>query len=170
MKLTNASSKKIISSDELVNRVASWRRENQTIVFTNGVFDLLHRGHIYSLESAAEFADHLVVGVNSDDSTRALCKGSGRPYINEHDRAILVASIAVVDLVIVFNEETPYELLNLLRPDVLVKGSDYKLDEVIGREFAGRVELIDRVEGISTTELIQKISRTLRSRRTCLKS
>jgi D-beta-D-heptose 7-phosphate kinase/D-beta-D-heptose 1-phosphate adenosyltransferase len=155
-----SSIKKIISTEELVKSTAIWRKENQTIAFTNGVFDLLHRGHVYSLERAAGFADRLVVGVNSDTSTRALCKGSGRPYINELDRAALIAAIAVVDLVVIFNEETPYELLKLLKPDVLVKGSDYQMEEVIGREFAGKVELIDRIEGISTTELIEKIRRT----------
>jgi len=156
----SSSSSKIVSTDELVKRAASWRGQNQTIAFTNGVFDLLHRGHIYSLETAAGFADRLVVGVNSDKSAQTLDKGSGRPYISELDRTILVAALTVVDLVVLFSEETPYELLSVLKPDVLVKGDDYQIEEVVGREFAGRIELISRIEGMSTTELIEKIRRT----------
>jgi len=156
----SSSSSKIVTTGELVKRAASWREQNQTIAFTNGVFDLFHRGHVYSLETAAGFADRLVVGVNSDKSAQTLDKGSDRPYISELDRATLVVALTVVDLVVLFSEETPYKLLSVLRPNVLVKGDDYRVDEVVGREFAGRVELISRIEGISTTELIEKIRRS----------
>ena len=115
-----------------------WQEAGETIAFTNGVFDILHRGHVHSLETAATLADRLVVGVNSD-------------------RSACIAAMAVVDLVVLFDEPTPYELLSELKPDVLVKGSEYKIEEVAGREFAGKVELIDRIDGLSTTELLAKI-------------
>ncbi len=134
-----------------------WRAAGKTVAFTNGVFDILHRGHLYSIEQAASFCDRLIVGINSDASARTLGKGPERPINNEIDRAGLVAGLAVVDAVVIFDEPTPWELLRDIRPDVLAKGGDYKLEEIVGREFAGRVERLGMVEGLSTTRLVDTI-------------
>lgn len=148
---------KVVNLSGLLNLVKKWRHKGETIVFTNGVFDLLHRGHLLSFQKAAEFGDRLVVAINSDVSVKKLGKGSERPFCNENDRASLIAGFSVVDLVLVFDEPTPYELLSKIKPDVLVKGSDYSPEEIIGREFAGRVECIELLNGYSTTNLIEKI-------------
>lgn len=150
----------MVSLGELLESAYKWREADETIAFTNGVFDILHRGHIHSLEKAASFADRLVVGVNSDRSARELGKDPDRPIVGEKDRTACIAALGVVDLVVLFDEPTPYELLSELKPDVLVKGNEYKIEEVAGREFAGKVELIDRLEELSTTELLAKIRRT----------
>ncbi len=150
-------SSKLVSLGELLETAYKWQEAGETIAFTNGVFDILHRGHVHSLETAATLADRLVVGVNSDRSARQLGKDPDRPVVNENDRSACIAAMAVVDLVVLFDEPTPYELLSELKPDVLVKGSEYKIEEVAGREFAGKVELIDRIDGLSTTELLAKI-------------
>jgi rfaE bifunctional protein nucleotidyltransferase chain/domain len=131
------------------------------LVFTNGCFDLLHVGHATYLEAARSLGDALVVGVNTDASARRLGKGAGRPFVGEVDRALLVASLESVDAVCLFDEDTPAQLIAEILPDVLVKGSDYALDQVVGREIVesvgGRVALIPRVEGRSTTELLGRI-------------
>lgn len=130
------------------------------IVFTNGCFDILHVGHIRYLRQAASLGDMLVVGLNSDDSVRRL-KGEGRPVNPENDRAELLASLEFVDYVVVFDEDTPYELIKQIQPDVLVKGGDYALEDVVGRDIVeargGRLVLIDFVEGKSTTGIIRRI-------------
>ena len=144
----------------LMHTVSEWRSRNETIAFTNGVFDLLHIGHLRSMEQAAKFADHLIVGINSDISAKLLGKGSGRPLNSELDRAMMVAGFRVVDAVVLFDEPTPYELLSVIRPDVLVKGADYRIDQIVGREFAGRVERIELIENRSTTDIVNRI-RTL---------
>lgn len=137
------------------------RPRSGTLVFTNGVFDLMHRGHAVYLSRARSLGDALVVGVNTDASARRLAKGRGRPINGESDRALLVAALECVDAVCLFDEDTPAELIDELVPDVLVKGGDYGLDEVVGRETVqrsgGRVELIDFLDGYSTTELIERI-------------
>jgi len=137
-----------------------WRWAGQTIVFTNGCFDLVHRGHIDSLVKSSSFGDRLVVGLNSDVSVRLL-KGENRPLIDEQSRAVLLASLLMVDAVIVFADETPYELIRCILPDVLVKGAEYRLEEIAGFDVVlasgGRVERIDLTEGFSTSDLIQKI-------------
>lgn len=143
---------------ELLQTIGQWRSEKLTIAFTNGVFDLVHVGHLKSLQVAASYADRLIVGVNSDRSARGLNKGAGRPLNCEMDRATLIAGLKPVSAVVLFDEPTPYELLSEIRPDVLVKGADYKLEEIIGREFAGRVERVELVPGISTTELVRRIT------------
>ncbi|MDP8241368.1 MAG: adenylyltransferase/cytidyltransferase family protein [Candidatus Hatepunaea meridiana] len=152
-------SSKVVTRDGLLEIIANWRAKNETIAFTNGVFDLLHRGHLFSIETASETADRLVVGINSDNSVRLWGKESGRPIIDEEDRTACIAALGAVDLVVLFDEPTPYELLSALKPDVLVKGNDYKIEDVIGREFAVRVELIERLVGFSTTNIIEKISK-----------
>lgn len=140
--------------------LAKWKQENSSIVFTNGCFDLLHRGHIDSLAKAAVFGDKLVVGLNSDSSVKFL-KGKNRPLIDEQSRAIMLASLIMVDAVVIFDEDTPYELIKSILPDVLVKGNDYQVEEIAGYDIVlaegGKVERIDLTEGFSTSGLIDKI-------------
>jgi rfaE bifunctional protein nucleotidyltransferase chain/domain len=147
---------KILSLPSLLDQLSADRQGGQRIVFTNGCFDILHRGHATYLQAARALGDILIVGVNSDTSVRRL-KGENRPVNNEEDRAYLLASLAAIDYVTIFTEDTPYELLKQVRPDVLVKGGDYRIEEVIGREFAQEVQLIDFVDGYSTTKIIQRM-------------
>lgn len=137
-----------------------WRHAKECVVFTNGVYDLLHRGHVEYLEEARAMGDRLVVGVNSDASVRRL-KGPERPILAQGDRAGLVASLACVDLVVVFEDDTPLRLIEAVQPDVLVKGADYAIDEIVGREAVeargGRVERIRLREGLSTSALVERI-------------
>ncbi len=136
------------------------RGEGKTVVFTNGCFDLLHRGHVDLLAAARAKGDFLVVGLNSDASTRRL-KGSGRPLVPDGDRAAVLAALAAVDVVVVFEEDTPLGLIRELVPDVLVKGADYRPEEVVGRDVVeaagGRVELVPLTEGRSTTSLVDRL-------------
>lgn len=150
---------KILSPRKMIKQLAIDRQAGQRIVFTNGCFDILHRGHAIYLQAAKALGDKLVVGVNADASVKRL-KGEGRPINRENDRAYLLASLAAVDYVVIFEEDTPYELLSHVRPDILVKGGDYRLENVIGREFAGEVHLIDFVDGYSTTQTIHKMRAT----------
>lgn len=141
--------------------VLRWRAGVQgVVVFTNGVFDLLHPGHVASLEAARAQGDALVVGVNSDASVRRLGKGPDRPLNPDHDRARVVAALQAVDRVVIFPEDTPYELIAALRPDVLVKGGDYTPDRIVGRDlvesWGGRVHVVPLVPGRSTTELLRR--------------
>ena len=151
-------SHKILSVDD----VARFRQDNadKKIVFTNGCFDILHVGHKRYLQQAATLGDILVVGVNSDDSVRRL-KGPERPVNSEQDRAEILSALGFIDYVVIFGEETPYELIKKIQPDVLVKGGDYKPEEVVGRDIVeargGRLELIPFVEGKSTTRIIEKM-------------
>ena len=150
---------KILSAEEL----NSFRKDNaqKKIVFTNGCFDILHVGHKRYLQQAATLGDILVVGVNSDASVRRL-KGPTRPVNNEQDRAEMLSALGFIDYVVIFDEDTPYELIKKIQPDVLVKGGDYKPEEVVGRDIVeargGRLELISFVEGKSTTNIIKKIN------------
>lgn len=150
---------KVVTCAELMSLVAQWRRAKMSIVFTNGVFDILHIGHLDLLKKCSGFADRLVVGVNSDRSAQCLAKGEDRPFIRETDRVRLIAALAVVDAVVIFDEETPRELIASLKPDVLVKGADYKEDEIVGREFSGRTERVEVTEGYSTSSLLERIRR-----------
>jgi D-beta-D-heptose 7-phosphate kinase/D-beta-D-heptose 1-phosphate adenosyltransferase len=149
--------KKVLSLDRLLILIQSWRDNDETVVFTNGVFDLLHRGHLAVLEKSAAHGDRLIVGVNSDISARRLGKGTGRPLVSEIQRAEMMAGLEAVDAVVLFDEDTPFELLSSLKPDLLVKGADYKLEDIIGAEFVKRVERVDLVAGFSTSSLIAKI-------------
>jgi len=137
-----------------------WRAAGQRIVFTNGVFDLLHRGHAEYLEEARAMGDRLVVGINSDASVRRL-KGPARPIVPEAERAELVGALACVDLTAIFDSDTPLEIIQAVAPDVLVKGADWALDEIVGREFVegrgGRVARIAVREGLSTSAIIRRI-------------
>jgi len=136
-----------------------WRENKEKIVFTNGCFDLLHRGHVAYLEKAAKLGDRLIIGLNSDESVKRL-KGATRPLTSENDRARILNALSCVDAVVLFEEDTPAELIKLVQPDVLVKGGDYEVEQIIGREYAGSVKVIDFEEGYSTTDIIEKI-RTL---------
>lgn len=143
-------------------RVDSWRTAGETIVFTNGCFDLLHVGHVKLLQAAAREANRLVVGLNSDASVTRL-KGPERPILNQHDRASILAALECVDMVTIFDEDTPLQLIESLRPDVLVKGADYSIDRVVGREvvegFGGKVVLVPLAAGSSTTSIVQAIQK-----------
>lgn len=141
---------------------AAWRRAQRgRVVFTNGVFDLLHAGHIALLEAARTAGDALVVGVNTDASVRRLGKGPDRPLVAEGERARVLAALAAVDCVVPFDEDTPLALIQRLRPDVLVKGADYARDAIVGaaevEAWGGRVVRVPLVEGKSTTELVRKL-------------
>ena len=144
--------------------LAKWRQAGHSVVFTNGCFDLVHRGHIDSLSKAAVFGDKLVVGLNSDTSVKFL-KGKNRPLIDQQSRAILLASLIMVDAVVIFEQDTPYELIKGILPDVLVKGSEYLLEEIAGYDIVlaegGKVERIDLTAGFSTSALIDKIKNDL---------
>ena len=147
---------RIKSREALAKTVQRLKEEGKKIVFTNGCFDILHLGHVKYLEKAAEFGDVLIVGVNSDDSVRRL-KGPDRPVNPEYDRAYLLAALDAVDFVTIFDEDTPYELIKIVQPDILVKGGDYRGKEVVGSDIAKEVRLVDFVEGRSTTKTIEKI-------------
>jgi D-beta-D-heptose 7-phosphate kinase/D-beta-D-heptose 1-phosphate adenosyltransferase len=152
---------KIVPLELLQSRVAGWRSRGLQVVFTNGCFDVLHVGHIALLEQARRMGDRLIVGVNSDRSVRSL-KGRRRPVVYEQDRAQVLAALAAVDAVVVFDDTTPLRLIEALRPDVLVKGGDYAENEVVGAAevlgWGGRLELVPLVAGCSTTSLIERWS------------
>ena len=155
-------SDKIMSPEQLMQRVNTWRTERQTIVFSNGCFDIIHPGHAQYLAEAAALGSRLVIGVNTDDSVKRL-KGAARPVISENERCLLLASFQFVDAVCMFDEDTPLELIKSIIPDVLVKGKDYTIDQIVGADVVlqhgGKVETIELVEGFSTSSLIEKIKR-----------
>ncbi|HTH44820.1 MAG TPA: D-glycero-beta-D-manno-heptose-7-phosphate kinase [Oxalicibacterium sp.] len=152
---------KIHDLGSLKTQVDAWRAAGQKIVFTNGCFDLLHAGHVTYLEAARKMGDRLVLGLNTDQSVRAL-KGPTRPVIHEADRARVLAGLEAIDAVILFGEDTPLKLINAIKPDVLVKGSDYTEDQVVGaseiKSWGGRVALVDVVPGRSTSKIIDKLA------------
>lgn len=145
------------SFDSIRNDLEHYRQSNKTIVFTNGVFDILHRGHVEYLSKAKALGDILVVGVNSDASVRRI-KGKNRPIVPEADRAFLVSMLKPVDQVVLFSEDTPAMLIEKIRPDVLVKGADYQIHEIVGHdivlEYGGRVERIALTPERATTDII----------------
>lgn len=151
---------KILSPDEIKHQAKRWKLLNRKVVFTNGCFDILHQGHITILSQAAESGDVLIVGVNSDASVKRL-KGDDRPVNDESFRALMLASLTIVDAVVLFEEDTPLYLINLTEPDVLLKGGDYTIDQIVGAEEVikngGEVKIVPFVNGYSTTALIKKI-------------
>jgi len=159
---------KIVSTEEAKRRISMWHMRNDVVCFTNGCFDILHLGHITYLAKAASLGKRLIVAVNSDDSVRMLNKAPNRPINNEQARMLVVASLGCVDLVVVFNEQTPFELINELLPDILIKGADYDAEEtnknhpkyIVGSDVVkangGKVETISFLEGYSTTAIISK--------------
>ncbi|MEO1941410.1 MAG: D-glycero-beta-D-manno-heptose 1-phosphate adenylyltransferase [Campylobacterales bacterium] len=155
-RLKNSADFKIVSISQIEQIARELKGEGKRIVFTNGCFDLLHYGHLKYLQQAKGLGDILIVGLNSDNSVRKL-KGERRPITPEYQRAYLLASLEVVDFVVIFEEETPYRLIEKIKPDFLVKGGDYTGKEVVGAQLAGEVRLIEFVEGVSTTRIIERI-------------
>ena len=148
---------KIMTRAKLAAFIKKSKAQGKKIVFTNGCFDILHAGHVSSIEFAKSKGDILVLGLNSDASIKRL-KGKNRPINKQADRALVVAALGAVDAVCLFSQDTPLELIKLVKPDILVKGADYKNKEVVGSQFAGKVVLFPLVKGRSTTNLINKIS------------
>lgn len=160
---------KLVTQEEAKAIISSWKDNDEKVVFTNGCFDVLHRGHITYLAKAASLGDYLVVGVNTDNSVRKQNKGSNRPVNDEESRALLIASLEVVNLVVIFENETPKELIEIIKPSVLVKGADYDPEEnnenspqyIVGSKEVlangGKVVTIPLEEGFSTTSIIEKI-------------
>ena len=150
----------VLSLDELILQFGREKRNGKRVVFTNGCFDVLHPGHLHSLETARALGDCLIVGLNGDESVRRL-KGAGRPVIPAGERAEILASLECVDAVVVFEDLTPQKVIAALLPDVLVKGSDWPGNQIVGREeveaAGGRIVLVDTVPGYSTTEILKRI-------------
>ena len=149
---------KILGPRSLAKWLSAARQAGKKIVFTNGCFDILHAGHVSVLEFSRSKGDELVVGLNSDASVRRL-KGPTRPVNTQADRALVLAALESVSAVCIFDEDTPYNLIKQVRPDVLVKGGDYKTDEIVGREFAKKVVRFPLLKGRSTTNTIKKVSK-----------
>ena len=162
MREIDAMHKKVVNIEQAKTIIYGWKLLGKTCAFTNGCFDILHQGHIFSLGQAAKEADFLIVGLNSDESVQRL-KGPTRPINNTDNRAIVLSNLAIVDLVVVFEEDTPLELITALMPDVLVKGGDYTIDQIVGAKevvaAGGKVIINPIVEGYSTTGLIEKIKK-----------
>lgn len=156
----NSIASKISTLPDLKNRLDQWRAAGKTIVFTNGCFDILHAGHIASLTEAADKGDILIVGLNADTSIKNL-KGPNRPVNDENSRALLLAALIMVDAVVLFSEPTPLQLILQIKPDVLVKGGDYKAEDIAGAKevmgWGGKVIINPIVEGFSTSSIINKI-------------
>ncbi len=154
-------SEPLVLPPDVARKLTLWREMGDRLVFTNGVYDLVHRGHVEYLEEARALGDRLVVGVNSDASARRLAKGPGRPILREDDRRALIAALACVDAAILFDDDTPLRLIEVVQPDVLAKGADWAADAIVGREVVeargGRVERIRLREGLSTSVIVQRI-------------
>ncbi len=154
---------KIVDREEALSMLSIWHYMGLKVVFTNGCFDVIHKGHVDYLSRASSLGDRMIVGLNTDKSVSNL-KGPSRPIQDERSRAEIVASMFFVDAVVMFDEETPYELINFLKPDILVKGSDYSIDTIVGADIVmdngGRVETMDYIDGYSTTNIINKIKNT----------
>ncbi len=162
MKNPDIIQQKIYTLTGLQQEADRWKFLKKQIAFTNGCFDILHEGHIFSLSQAAKEGDVLIVGINADASTKRL-KGPSRPVNNEHSRSLLIASLIMVDAVIIFEEDTPLELIKAIMPDTLVKGGDYTVEQVVGGKEVmangGRVVINPIVQGFSTTGIIEKINK-----------
>jgi D-glycero-beta-D-manno-heptose 1-phosphate adenylyltransferase len=163
MKQVGSIPNKIYTIDTLQAELKRWRLKNKKIVFTNGVFDIVHQGHIASLSEAASFGDVLIVGVNADASVKKL-KGSSRPVNDENSRALLLAALVMTDAVIIFEEDTPHQLISSILPDVLVKGGDYTIEQIVGAKEVmangGEVKIVPVLEGFSTTGIIERMRNT----------
>ena len=151
---------KIFDLDSLKNKVISWKKIGYKIVFTNGCFDIMHKGHIELLSKSSDLGDKLIIGLNSDSSVQKL-KGNSRPIIDENSRAIALAALSFVDAIVLFSEENPINLISTLTPDILAKGGDYEIRTIVGHEIVqkngGEVILIPFVDGFSSTNIINKI-------------
>jgi D-beta-D-heptose 7-phosphate kinase/D-beta-D-heptose 1-phosphate adenosyltransferase len=162
MRFVEGIEKKILHLDQAKAMIETWKMTGKTVSFTNGCFDILHPGHLFSIGQAAKEADYLIVGLNSDASVKRL-KGEGRPINNTASRAMVMAHLVLVDAVVVFEEDTPYELITQLLPDVLVKGGDYTIENIVGAKEViangGKVIINPIVAGFSTTNMIEKIKK-----------
>lgn len=162
--------KKIITLDELEQEIQTARRQGQTVVFTSGCFDVLHAGHVTYLAEAKAKGDILVVLLNSDSSVRAL-KGSSRPIVPEHERAVVIAGLESVDYVCIFSDRTPCSIIDRIQPDIVVKGGDYAGIQIPEMEhtaaYGGRVDYVSMIDGCSTTNIIEKIKRTMEAKNVC---
>lgn len=151
---------KIVEHQQLNQIIARWAFLDEKVVFTNGCFDIVHQGHVDYLSKAADLGTKLIVGVNTDDSVKRLGKAENRPLQDEKSRAILIAALHFVDLVVLFNEETPLELIKTIKPNILVKGSDYSIENIVGHEIVlsigGEVKTIDFLEGFSTSKIVER--------------
>ena len=160
MKKFEALQAKLFSEETIIKQISIWRSENKKIVFTNGCFDIIHRGHIDYLSKAADEGDVLIIGLNTDRSVSKL-KGPHRPISDELSRAYILASFFFVNAIVLFDEETPYNLINTIKPDTLIKGSDYKIEEIIGydilKSYGGKVKTISFLDGFSTSLIENKI-------------
>jgi len=156
----NTINNKIHNLKDLKSQVGKWKQAGNEVVFTNGCFDIIHKGHIEVLARSADLGDKLIVGLNSDQSIQKL-KGEDRPIIDEESRAILLAALSFVDAIILFSEETPLKLINTLLPDILAKGGDYEIKTIVGhkivQENGGKVKLVPFLDGFSSTTIIDKI-------------
>ena len=156
-----AISKKVLDKQMLNLKLNEWKSANNKIVFTNGVFDLLHLGHIDYLCKAKDNGDIIIIGVNSDKSAKRLGKGTNRPITDEKSRSMIIAALGFVDAVVLFDEDTPLELIKIIQPDVLVKGADYKAEDIVGYDVVmakgGVIKTIEFLPGYSTTSIEQRI-------------
>ena len=154
---------KILNRESLEEKLNLWRKEGKTIVFSNGCFDILHRGHVEYLSKAADLGDVLIIGLNTDASVKRI-KGPSRPVNDEKARAVVLAALEFVDAIMFFEEDTPYNLIKNVQPDVLVKGKDYKAEDIVGYDIVtnkgGKVETIELVEGFSTTNILKHFNQS----------
>lgn len=152
---------KIVSKEDALHKINAQKLTGKKIVFTNGCFDIIHPGHVDYLSQARDLGDFLILGLNTDNSVKRLQKAPNRPINNEQARASVLAALASIDLIVLFDEETPYELISFLQPNVLVKGNDYEVEKIVGYDVVtangGKVITIPFLEGYSTTNLIKKI-------------
>ncbi len=158
--LNNISKKIYTDAAQMQSRLAVWEFKGRKVVFTNGCFDILHLGHIDYLAKAADMGDKLVIGLNTDASVSRI-KGPHRPITDQHSRAMLLASLSFVSAVVLFDEDTPYELISAVKPDILVKGADYKPEDIVGYDIVtakgGTVETLEYLEGYSTSAIEERI-------------
>lgn len=151
---------KILTLTEAVIKVGEWKARGEKTVFSNGCFDIIHAGHVDYLEKAKQKGDHLIVGLNTDHSVSRI-KGENRPIVDEVSRSRVLAALEFVDAVVLFDKDTPFDLITALRPDILVKGKDYEIKNIVGADFVmqngGKVETIELTEGLSTTIVVNKI-------------
>lgn len=152
---------KLVSKDDALHKINAQKLTGKKVVFTNGCFDILHPGHVDYLSQARDLGDFLILGLNTDNSVKRLQKAPNRPINNEQSRAIVLAALECIDCIVLFDEETPYDLIKLLQPNVLVKGDDYEVEKIVGYDIVkangGKVITIPFLEGFSTTNLIKKI-------------
>ena len=154
-------SEKFHTKESLKTLLSQWNLENKELVFTNGCFDILHRGHVEYLSHARDLGDKLILGLNTDASVKRLGKSPERPINSQETRATILAALECVDAIVLFDEDTPLELIDFVQPDILVKGSDYKAEDIVGYDIVkakgGKVITIQLVDGFSTTKLIEKL-------------